>query len=86
MTSTPKRAVLTRIEFFFYNPNHVKAIIDEFTDLPVSKEMKRRMRRRKRGLCIEAGCPHHSKTVRCPEHMAKRSERDKRARARAKAA
>lgn len=33
-----------------------KKIIDEFTALPVSRERKRQLRKRKKGRCIVPGC------------------------------
>jgi hypothetical protein len=49
-----------------------KKIYDEFTDLPISREHKRQLRQRARGLCTVGGC--HRKVWRygawwCKTHL-----------------
>lgn len=43
-----------------------KAIKDEFTDLPISRQRKWQMRKQKAGLCIICGQP--SDKERCSKH------------------
>ncbi|MDE2102119.1 MAG: hypothetical protein KGL39_33040 [Patescibacteria group bacterium] len=53
-----------------------RKIVDEFTDQPISRELKRRLRKNKAGLCGRAGCSAAAgEFTYCPEHRAAEVER-----------
>ena len=71
----------TERRFVLGHNHHLRKIVDEFTDLPVSRERKRQLRALKKGLCCIAGCEEPLATkVHCLKHAVERREKSRRLR------
>ena len=54
----------------------MRKIIDEFSELPISRERKRQLRQIKRGLCVRCDKPLFT-SDRCQEHAIELRERNR---------
>ncbi len=56
-----------------------KAINDEFSNLPVSRERKRQLRRIRDGFCLVASCKNHrfGENERCVEHLVGQNKKNR---------